>query len=360
MVLGWDLRAAREAAGLSLGRMALRTHFARSYLSMIETGKRPVVRAVVLAYEQVLGVPLADAPGEPLRVAHEWLLAEPPPGRAGRRIGGSDVAGLEARVVELRHLDDVVSSADLLPVITGELARAERLADDASCTEAIGRRLFTALGELYQLAGWVADDAGNHADARRHYLTGVRAANNAHDRVLGAQLLSSLSYQIANVGDPVDASLLARTAVRGADGATPVVRTLLLERAAWAAARSGDAELTWRTLDAVDDTYDRRGGDEPEWTYWLDRGEIDVMAARCMVALGRPRDAAPLLAHAISGYPAEHAREVALYLTWLAESHARAGELDAARSTLAEARRRAAAMPSARTAARIREVHRLV
>jgi hypothetical protein len=34
------------------------------------------------------------------------------------------------------------------------------------------------------------------------------------------------------------------------------------------------------------------------------------------------------------GYPPEHAREVALYRTWLAEAYARNGQSDAARATL--------------------------
>jgi hypothetical protein len=52
------------------------------------------------------------------------------------------------------------------------------------------------------------------------------------DRVLAGQLLSSLSYQMANIGNPADAALLARSAVKGARNATPIVRALLLERVA--------------------------------------------------------------------------------------------------------------------------------
>ncbi|GAA2814197.1 helix-turn-helix transcriptional regulator [Saccharopolyspora taberi] len=354
-----DLRAAREAEGLSLARMARRTRFAKSYLSMVETGKRPVPTDVVAAYEQVLGFPLAADPGAPVRLAHEWLVSESPAAlhlRSGRRIGRSLAAELESRVVELRHLDDVVSSADLLPAVSEELSTARELVREATYSDSTGKRLFTAVGELAQLAGWVAGDAGKLAEAQRFYLSGVDAANQARDRVLGAQLLSSLSYQIANTGNPRDAVLLARTAVMGAEGATPLVRALLLERLAWASAKSRDAEATWRALDEVDDAFAARGADEPEWVYWLNRAEIDVMAGRCLIQLGRPGEAEPLLSAAIETYPAEHAREVALYLSWLAESHARSGDLDAARETLARAQPFAEAMPSARTGDRLRAV----
>ncbi|WP_249124951.1 helix-turn-helix domain-containing protein [Saccharopolyspora erythraea] len=271
--------------------MAQRTHFAKSYLSMVETGKRPVPADVVASYEQVLGIPLVGSRRDPMRLAHEWLVTESPVAthtRSGRRVGASLASELERRVVELRHLDDVVSSRELLPAVSKELSDAKSLVRSASYSEMTGRRLFTAVGELAQLAGWIASDAGAYADAQRFYLSGVDAASETGGRVLAAQLLSSLSYQIATVGDPRDAALLARTAAVGATGATPVVRALLLERVAWASAKSRDVDGTWRALDEVDDAFEERGADEPEWVYWLDRGEIDVMAGRCMIGLGGP------------------------------------------------------------------------
>lgn len=174
MTSGADLRAAREGAGLSLAQMARRTHFTRSYLSMIETGKRPVSDEVVAVYERVLGVPLS-APGDPVRVAHEWLLADSPAAvhtRAGRQIGTSLVEELGRRAVELRRLDDVVSSSVLLPVVAAELRRAEELVRDARFSEPVGRQLCAVLGELAQLAGWVAGDTGRLAEAQRYYLRG--------------------------------------------------------------------------------------------------------------------------------------------------------------------------------------------
>lgn len=356
--LGDALKAARTSTGLSLARMAELTHYSASYLSLIENGRRRPAPAVVAAYEQVLAVPIGS---DAVRLAHEWLVSEPlvmDPGQRGHGVE-SIADALDARVVELRLLDDTVSSAELLPVVRRELAAADAVARSGTTAD---RRLLTAVGELAQLAGWIASDAGRHAEAQRHYLHGVSAARAAGRADLAANLFSSLSYQFANVGDPRDALLLARTAVTGADGATPVVRTLLLERVAWAAARAGDRAATDRALDAVDDAFELRSPDapEPEWVYWLDRAEVDVMAARCRIQLGDPVTAAPLLAAAIAGYPQEHSREVALYLSWLAESHARTGALDAAVHTLDDARAHAARMPSDRVTARLRAVDELI
>lgn len=88
-------------------------------------------------------------------------------------------------------------------------------------------------------------------------------------------------------------------------------------------------------MEAVDNAYEERtpGVIEPEWVYWLNRTEIDVMAGRCMIELGNPTAAEPLLTNAIISYPTDHAREIALYLSWLAEAYLKAGTLDAARHT---------------------------
>lgn len=366
--LGSNLRAARQAAGVSLAAVAARTHYSKALLGHLETGKRAISPAHVVAYARALGVAveaLYGPPDDPLRVAHEWLVYDSPAavhGASGRRVGAGLAAEMERRVIELRHLDDVIGGVDLLPLVSKELADAHKVVNEASYTEETGRRLLTVVGELAQLAGWVASDAGHDVEAQRVYLSGVSAARAANDQALAGQLLSSASYQIANVGDPADAALLARSAVTGAGPATPTVRALLLERVAWATARARDRDGARRALDAVDDAYGERsqGIDEPEWVYWLDRKEIDVMAGRCLIELGDPVNAEPLLSNAIAGYAPGHAREIALYQTWLAESYARAGVVDAARSTITRARKTAHNVPSARLDRRILEVVRLL
>lgn len=366
MDLGDSLRTARERAGLSLAGLARLTHYSKALLGHLETGRRAASPEHVTAYARALDVPVSalyGAPRDPLRVAHEWLVSETPAAThsaAGRRIGASLAARLEQRVDELRHMDDVVGGRDLYPLVARELADASALVSDGSYTAATGRRLLTVVGELSQLAGWVASDAGRYLTAEHTYLSGVSAAREAGDDVLAGQLLSSLAYQIANVGDPADALLLARTAAKGARSASPLVRALLLERVAWAASRARDRDLARRVLDSADDAYEDRGEvAEPAWVYWLDRREVDVMRGRCLIELGRPAEASPLLESAIEGYSPNRAREVALYETWLAEAHARAGELDAARVVLRRARRAAGPVASTRLDERIAAVEPL-
>jgi tetratricopeptide (TPR) repeat protein len=281
---------------------------------------------------------------------------------SGRQVGRSLAAEVEQRVIDLRRLDDTVGGGDLAPVVHRELADLRTVVDSASYSADVGRRLLVAMGELSQLAGWAESDAGHYAAAQQAYVDGASAADEAADPILAAQLFSSLAYQMANVGNPSDALLLAKTAVKGAREASPVAKTLLLERVGWAAARSRDADLTRRMLVAVDDAYEARsaGIREPDWVYWMSRDEIDVMAGRCWIEVGRPALAAPLLQHAIDSYDVDHAREVALYRTWLAESYARAGEFDQARTVIAQARGASGTINSARLSSRVTEIEQLV
>jgi len=106
---------------------------------------------------------------------------------------------LETRVIELRHLDDTIGGGDLFPVVSKELSDVRGVVQSASYTEMIGRRLLTVVGELAQLAGWAASDARRYTEVQWIYLDGVSAARCADDGPLVAQILSSLSYQIANV-----------------------------------------------------------------------------------------------------------------------------------------------------------------
>lgn len=281
-----------------------------------------------LAAEVISTPPSAETAVE---LAHQWLVAEPPQLReirAGRRVGRSAIKEVEARVQQLRLLDDHVGGTQTHAMVTTELAATTQLLRDGTYTEEVGRRLLVAIGELCQLAGWTLSDAGQHERAERIYLLGVRASHAGGDVAGAANNLSSLAYQTANVGDRREAERLARSAYAGGKKASSLTRALLGERVAWAAARAGEASEAERALGRVEDAFSQHdeGDEEPIWTYWLDDGEVEVMAGRVWTELARPLRAVPILERATSGYGDDTGRETALYLTWLAESLLQASE----------------------------------
>ncbi|WP_280237031.1 helix-turn-helix transcriptional regulator [Nocardia cyriacigeorgica] len=363
---GADLRAAREAAGIGLREFARRTHWSAAYLSQIERGQRRLSDEIRQAYTRVLPDMRGATPGDPLRIAHEWLVTDSPFTEhlaPGRRVGAGLAAEMERRVVALRRLDDVVGGAALHPVVRCDLDAARAVVRDGTHSTHTRRRLQRVVGELSQIAGWVYSDAGRYVEAQHTYLEGLAAATEAGDRPLAGQLLSTLTYQMTNTGGARDAGLLARTALHGAAAdAPPAVRALLGERVAWAAAKAGDSEAARRALDTVDDEYDRRSpdDDEPDWVYWLNRDEVDIMRARCAVQLGDIAEAEALLVPAIERYPVSRKREATLYRSWLAEAYARGHQADIARETLDTVRADATELNSMRLRRRVAEVEAIV
>ena len=298
-------------------------------------------------------------------LAHEWLAADKPQLvelDAGRRIGASLVATAEHRVIQLRRADDFVSGRTSHTLVQQELKVTTKLLDEASLTEDQTRRLLTATGELAQLAAWVAADAGLYRQAARYTEGGVLAAHAANNEPLAANVISTLAYQVANTGNPRQAAMLARTAYAGArHSATATTKALLLERVAWADAKSGDLVSCERALGRVEDNFNHAKPDnEPDWVYWLNREEIDVMAGRCYTELNQPGRAEALLRNATSSYDNSLVRENSLYLSWLAEDYILLNEIERAAETATRVLELGSRANSARTEERLRHLAMLL
>jgi len=271
-------------------------------------------------------------------------------------------ATAEHRVIQLRRADDFVSGRTSHTLVQQELKATTKLIDEASLTEDQSRRLLTATGELAQLAAWVAADAGLYKQAARYTEGGVLAAHAADNEPLAANVISTLAYQLANTGNPRQAALLARTAYAGArHSATATTKALLMERVAWADAKSGDLVSCERALGQVEDNFgDAQQEDDPDWVYWLNREEIDVMAGRCYTELKQPDRAEALLRNATSSYDNALVRENSLYLSWLAEDYILLNEIELAAETATRVLELGSRANSARTDDRLRHLARLL
>ncbi|MGH8902778.1 MAG: helix-turn-helix domain-containing protein [Egibacteraceae bacterium] len=274
-------------------------------------------------------------PALAVRLAHEWLVREPPQVveiQAGRHIGEGLIRKVNWRLEQLQHMDDFIGGYDLHKLVERELRATIYLLKEATYTEALGKRLLTAIAELCQLAGWVAVDAGLSAAAERYYVSGIHAAHAANDTPLAGNLVSWLSYLYSNAGNPNEAVLLACTAYIGAqDRASATTKALFQQRIGWAYARAGEANQTERALGRADQSYEQRDpADDPNWVYWLSRDEMEAMAARCYIELRMPKRAQPLLCNALDRYDESFAREVSFYVSWLAESYVQTDDIDEA------------------------------
>lgn len=338
------LRRLRTGRGWSQARLAGvlceasgRPTVTRHDVSRWERGKR-VPRAWLPYLAEVLDVPrerlelatVADTGPEPA----ETLATLLPPGdavaplfaRSGRRVGQSTAVDLAARAHGLRLADDVLAGGDLIDPAFRELDAAVRVLRESTHTDAVRRDLLRAVGELAQIAGWVASDA---ADPRTEatYRLGLGAAREAGDKPLAAQLAGSLGYHLVNNGRVTDGAALSVAAVAEAGpGAPAKTRALFHDRAAWAQTQAGDAQAAMRSLGEAHEALGEDAGDAPDWAYWVNEAELEVMDARVYTELRRPLRAVPLLSRVLRDYPVTSTRERALYESWLAVAYADANE----------------------------------
>jgi hypothetical protein len=273
-----------------------------------------------------------------------------------RRIGATTVFRLRNRTARLRRLDDVLGGADTYRIYAAELKATTALADDATYTDATGRALMAVIAEQAQQAGWAAFDAGWHGIARRHFKDSLTGASDAGDTSLIANALAFLAYQKVSIGQPGTGEADASCRVADSRDTPPTVRALLYERAAWAHAVAGGSAAADRALhharEALAEVHAMSG---PDWAGWVDQTELEIMSGRCWSALGDHARAVPALSGALARYDDTHARDKALYLTWLADAHIDADGIEQAASITRQAVALCADVASIRPRERVSE-----
>jgi len=373
--IGANIRRERTARGWSQARLALEVcrvagvrgePVGRQEVSRWETGKR-TPREWLPSLASALGVPIGTltapqaVPESPLPRLADYL-PEPDPltslrAREGRRIGMGEVSDLQQRVHGLRLADDVLAGGDLVRPALRELRSAVKLYREGTYSSEVGRHLLVNIGELAQIAGWIASDAGQHAEAERIYRLGLSAAQQAEDHTLAGNLAGSLAYQLSNTGREVEGVHLARAAFDGVGpDASSKARALYLDRVAWAHTKAGEAQPAMRALGEAGEalTGNSEGAESPTYLYWVGAGELRVMEARVYTEIRRPLRAVPLLREVLSRYDATHTRELALYLSWLAVALADANEPEEAAEVAGRVIHIASTVASDRTAERVR------
>ncbi|MFR0358628.1 helix-turn-helix domain-containing protein [Streptomyces sediminimaris] len=252
----------------------------------------------------------------------------------GGRVGGDLPEKLRQRTARLRRLDDVLGGGDTYRTYLGEYQATRALLRHRTYSEETGRGLLSVLAEQAQQAGWAAFDSGRHAEARGLYEASRTAAVDAEDAALAGNALAFLAYQGLRGGrqDRQDAvQTAARSCATAGRDAAPGVRALLYERLAWAHAVAGQAEETERALETARAALGEAApAAQPDWAAWVDETELQIMTGRCWTELRRPLRAVPVLETALARYEDAHARDKALYLSWLADSYLMAGEVEQA------------------------------
>jgi tetratricopeptide (TPR) repeat protein len=189
-----------------------------------------------------------------------------------------------------RRLDARYGSGEIRSQVIGFLHDRTRAALGGGGS---GTDLFSALSELTQFCGWLAQDSERQSLAQRYYVQALALAEHADDVMLSGRVLAAMSDQAARLGHLRQSLSLARAALDRAERqSSPSVRAMLHDKAAWAHARLGDHPGVTRQLAAMDRAIGRAATDDgPPWAAHYNEADVAECHGHCLLLLGRPREA---------------------------------------------------------------------
>lgn len=282
-------------AGLGLRQMATRTNFRPSYLSMIETGCKPVTEAVLDAYRMVLGDPTLGLTDVDL---DRLAASVASPGSAGQS-GLSDISVILERA---RHLEDRIGATLVVPVIRGIDGLAKALASEC----AGGRAAAGLASEVSRYRGWLEHATGRPAIADKTLADAADLAGVADD---GSQLAHSRSFRayVARHGGNLPKAIALTDAAIEVRNTHPILPVYDRFQKAELLAVQGDRPAAVRALRAADRAAAATEGiDLPTYGYWYTPGFWAVQRGIVLALLGRKREAMREAADGVAALPAAH------------------------------------------------------
>jgi hypothetical protein len=197
-----------------------------------------------------------------------------PPSRF--RINHHHVALVEQATGTFRRWDNEFGSGMRRKAVIGQLNEAASLLGGPFQSEQVGRRFFSAVADLTQLAGWMSYDLEFHATAQRYFLLGMHLARDAGDRPQVARMLYCLARQMIDLERYREALDLAQTGVYAIRrSAAPKATALLLVIQGRAYAGMGNAADCRHALEMAQEAFSQAGpGTDPSWCAFFDDGEL--------------------------------------------------------------------------------------
>ncbi|MEY9846337.1 tetratricopeptide (TPR) repeat protein [Streptacidiphilus sp. BW17] len=398
-----DMRERRRASGVRWAQFARAAGFAEAYLRNVENGNRALTAEVAAAYDRVLGTggefseSLAaavaggakDAPwdrdggiavlselvdggrgvdrrsflasGVALSVsASNWARTLDVSRQAVLLAGGTrQLNGIDDRLDELRHLDDELGSGEVHRLARGELLYAVTLIKTGRHTGASLDHLYSLAAEAARQVAWSAFDQGRPGVAQRYFDGSLRASAIAGDPVSGAYTLSFAAIQCYSTPQQAQraVSLLETAQEKIKRRTTPRMGAMLAARTARALSKTGAKKECARQLATARALLDKGvHDDDPRALYWVDYGEIEMIAGSSALQLGDPEEALRCFQAAMSAaYPGddEYPRSHAIYMARAAEAHIARHDLDAAVASARHAARCLGIVDSARSASEL-------
>jgi hypothetical protein len=272
----------------------------------------------------------------------------------------SDVTRIETATRVFRTWDYQRGGGACYDAIVVYLAWAQRLLG-AITTDPVAHRLYTAVADLHDLAGWTAFDIGRVERAHQHLGDAMRLAQLARNDVL----VAGLRYRSGRIHlhhNALDKALtdfqFGQHAAQAC--ASALAAAILHANQAWVTAKMGLAEDALAALGESMNYFTRSDPlDAPGWAAFFDTNDFLAMSGVIYTELAQSvdpsfaRSAIPALTDAADGYGQAMARSRSFSLIALATSHLIEDDADRAAVVGAEAIDIALTVRSSRTRDRL-------
>jgi tetratricopeptide (TPR) repeat protein len=277
------------------------------------------------------------------------------------RPGTSDVEALEAQTRTLRAVDYQSGGGMCRDAVVVRIHRGHQMLK-TRVPEPVRDRLFCAVADLHNLAGWTCFDSG-HVGAAHHHLDVALelAARGGND-----SLTANVHYRRGRIhlhhGTPDEALAqfqLGQLAARRSG--SKLAASILSANQGWAYAKRGDANLAVGLLERAKEEFsESEESTPPDWARFFTEIDVSAMVGSAHTDLAlrsggwHIKAAISALIDAVGRYGPEMARSRSLCLIMLAIGHLLDGDSDQALSVGLEAIDAAETLKSVRTRDRLR------
>ncbi|MFH9354855.1 helix-turn-helix domain-containing protein [Kitasatospora sp. NPDC017646] len=288
---GVELARLRTRSGWTVRQLARRAGVSEGQISNLESGRRNPTSSVAAACDAALG-----ADGELIRLAETTRR-----GTADRSLVEVEplVAGY-GRILE--QLKDIGRSTGPNFVDAALRSAARVLTDAAPRAEAHRRHeVWLLASRVAEYTGWMAQEAGNPAEALRWTDLAVRWGANGGDETMAAYALVRKASIAEHRGDPAAIVLAGQAAAHPAT--TPLIRAHAARREAQGHAHLGDHGACHDALQRSRDH--AREADRPgvHWGPRIENGSPRLIEASCMIGLRQFEQATDLFASELRHRP---------------------------------------------------------
>jgi transcriptional regulator with XRE-family HTH domain len=361
---GEQLRNCRHAAGMSLGELARRINYSKSYLSKIENDQKPPNLTMAKLCDSALNAggalvalvqpPSASVPEDDTPDSEVWVMSLDKSGDlsfqvdrrkllaggAGAMLGvmvtrgnrpsvdDSVLVDLRASFDSCRRLGQQTSPIVVLGQVIPLVHTLGMLAADS--VEPVRSALMRLASRVAEYAGWMNQEAGSQRGALWWTRRAVQLAEAGNDRHLADYALMREAELALYRQDAISTVDLAQRAQLG-NGAGPRILGLAARCEAQGHAMAGDQDAFERALDRAATLLsmgDPNGTNNPVLGSSTVTNEVSLSRGWALCDLGRPAESAELLDREVARIPLTARRARARFGARQALAHARNGEVE--------------------------------